>query len=213
MFDQRLDWSRKLLRVSGICMVLFFVINIILQLLPPHYSLVSQAVSDLAVGPFGWIMGLGLFISGLSILTFVAGAWTAVTPNNLSKTGLLLLAMWGIASLVLGFFPPDIIDAHGYPGTQMAFALSNTMHGKIHLVIASISFLSMVPGLLITSLYMGREPRLCHFRPWFILLSLAALIGLLLIDVVELRGIFGVMERAVSLMGFIWIALVARLLR
>ena len=33
--------------------VLYLVLDIIAQLLPPHYSFITQAESDLAVGPYG----------------------------------------------------------------------------------------------------------------------------------------------------------------
>jgi len=46
----------------------FVVLNIILQLSPAHYSLVSQAVSDLAVGRYGWAMDTGFFLCGASIV-------------------------------------------------------------------------------------------------------------------------------------------------
>jgi len=200
--------GRWLLRAAAWGLTGFILLTLLLQLAPPHYSLVSQAVSDLGVGPFGWLMAVGLSVSGLSILAFVAG--TILIARSRPWAGLLCLAIWGCAAFSIGFFPTDIIDAHGYPGTAAAFANSTTSHGRTHLTIAAISFLSMVVGLITATIGFRREPRLKSI--WLILLTLAVAVaaGLFLIDPIGVRGYFGLIERAVSTLGFGWVILVAR---
>jgi hypothetical membrane protein len=205
--------SRAILSAALLGLALFLALNVVLQLMPPHYSLVSQAVSDLAVGPYGWLMNIAFFLNGLSILTFLAGVFMATAPTIRPTMGLLILGVWGLASLAIAFFPPDIVDAHGYPGAAMAFQRSPTTHGKIHLVIASIVFPSMVLGLLVSSLGLAKDRRLCSLRTPGLLISGGALIGLFLIDPLGVRGFFGIMERSVFLLGLTWVVMVALRLR
>jgi hypothetical membrane protein len=189
----------------------FLGLNIVVQLLPPHYSMVSQAVSDLAVGPYGWVMDIAL--GGASILSFVSGAFMATSPKTRPLAGFLLLGVWGAASEAIAFVHPDIVDTNGYPGTLKAFAMSPSIHGKAHLAIAAVVFLSMVLGLITSSLHLGREPRLRASQRTARLIAAASFVGLLLTDELGRHGTYGLMERSVSLLGFAWLMVVARRLR
>ena len=53
-----------LLGTVMVCIVLSVLLEVIVQLLPPHYNPLSQSESDLAVGPYGFLW--------LSILSFEA---------------------------------------------------------------------------------------------------------------------------------------------
>jgi hypothetical protein len=211
--ERRNRWSRKMFSITILSLLFFLMLNIVLQLSPPHYSLVSQAVSDLAVGPLGWLMSTAFVLSGLSILIFVAGAFTATIRNTRSTIGFLLLGIWGMATFAIGFFPPDIVDARGYPGSAMAFRLSLSTHGKIHLILASIVFLSMTLGICVTSFGLAKEPQLRSLRVPALAISFSLLLGLFLIDPLGVRGFFGIMERSVSLLGFAWVVMIALRLR
>ena len=191
----------------------FLGLNIVVQLLPPHYSMVSQAVSDLAVGPYGWVMDIAFALGGASILAFVAGAFMATSQKTRPLAGFLLLGVWGAASEAIAFVHPDIVDANGYPGTLKAFAMTPSTHGKAHLAIAAVVFLSMVLGLVTSSRHLGREPRLRASQRTARLIAAAAFVGLLLTDELGRHGTYGLMERSVSLLGFAWLMVVARRLR
>lgn len=51
--------------VAIIGIVVYVVIDVIAQLLPPHYNAIIQAESDLAVGPYGFLMTINFVIRGL----------------------------------------------------------------------------------------------------------------------------------------------------
>lgn len=211
--DDRAIVAGKLLDAGTAGLALFLATNVVLQFMPPRYSWVTQAVSDLAVGPFGLAMGFALFISGLSVLAIVLGAIMATTRGTRPMAGLLLLGIWGACGVAISFFPTDIVDANGYPGSVLAFATSTTTHGKIHLTIASVSFLSMVLGLLTASIRFDRDPRLRRIRLPGLIISCGALVGLFLIDPLGTHSIFGLLERGVSLLGIAWVTMLARQLR
>ena len=205
--------TRTVLAAAMAGIAVFLALNIVVQLLPPHYSLVSQAVSDLAVGPYGWVMDIAFALGGASILAFVAGAFMATSPKTRPRAGFLLLGIWGTASEAVAFVHPDVVDANGYPGTLKAFAMSPSIHGKAHLAIAAVVFLSMVLGLVTSSRHLGREPRLRASQRTARLIAAAAFVGLLLTDELGRHGTYGLMERSVSLLGFAWLMVVARRLR
>ena len=52
-----------------VAIVVYVILDVIVQLLPPHYNPISQAESDLAVGPFGYIMAVNFLNQGLFVFT------------------------------------------------------------------------------------------------------------------------------------------------
>lgn len=211
--SSRSAWACRMLDTSVIGVAVFLFLCVALQTLPPHYSFVRQAISDLAVGPYGWIMAVAFLIGGVAVTVFVVGAFIATAPRERPTVGLVLLAVWGLASLAIAFFPTDIVDAGGYPGTAAAFARSTTRHGVAHLSIAAVAFPSMVLGLVASSLSLMRNPALRGIRIPTLVLSAVAVCGLFLIDPIGTNGPFGLVERGTSLAGYVWVIIVARALR
>lgn len=65
---------------------LYVVIDVITQLLPPHYNPISQAESNLAVGPYGY----------RSVYWFAKHQWNSRTP--LSRPGFAVDATCGYSA-------------------------------------------------------------------------------------------------------------------
>ena len=89
---ERLFW----IVVAGV--VLYVVLDIIVQLLPPHYNPITQAESDLAVGPYGYIMAINFVNRGLLSLIFLyafARTFGLDRENGRYKIGIYLLGVWG----------------------------------------------------------------------------------------------------------------------
>jgi hypothetical membrane protein len=110
---------------------LYVVLDAVAQVLPPHYSPIRQAESDLAVGPYGYIMAINFVNRGVLSLLFVFGFYKIVSVSSRQKfrAGLALLGIWGLGALILAVSPTDL------PGGPV------TIHGEIHLVTAAIAFI------------------------------------------------------------------------
>ena len=55
--------------IAGV--LLYVILDAIAHILPPHYSPIRDAESDLAVGPYGYIMTINFVNRGLLSLLFV----------------------------------------------------------------------------------------------------------------------------------------------
>ncbi len=86
--------------IVGIVLVVLLEVHV--QLLPPHYSPLSQSESDLAVGPYGFLMALGFAVGGMLLLLFIAGFVRAVPKEAQSRGGLILLGVAAITLLIGG---------------------------------------------------------------------------------------------------------------
>jgi hypothetical membrane protein len=148
--NSKLSRVRQLFIIVDVLIILYVVLDAIAQVLPPHYSPISQAESLLAVGPYGYIMTVNFLIRGLFSLLFVYALiqiLTVLGENWRSyKWGLYALGVWGIGALLLA----------GFPATGRTIG--------IHTIIAIIVFIAAPLGELSISLKLGRVKALASVR-------------------------------------------------
>lgn len=170
--------SRRRYSVALAGVVLYVVLDAIAQLLPPHYSPISQAESDLAVGPYGYIMTINFLNRGLLSLEFLFAilgtARLAGADPSKFRTGKILFGAWSVGALLLAVFPTDVP------------AMPVSWHGAIHVVVAILAFLGGAFGALSISLGMRRVKALEGVSRLAVPISLLAV----LLCLVELLGPF-----------------------
>jgi MFS family permease len=130
---------------------LYVILDAVAQSLPPYYSPISQAESDLAVGPYGYIMTLNFINRGILSLFFLFGivltVYSTDTANPRLRRGAYAFAVWSVGALLLAAFPTDV------PTTPVSW------HGAVHLLVAIAAFLGGAFGALYLSLGMvGSSP-------------------------------------------------------
>jgi hypothetical protein len=129
--------------------VLYVVLDVIAQLLPPHYSPISQAESDLAVGKFGFVMAINFLNRGVLSLLFILAFHRTLNLMKVDRsqfrTGSYLLGAWVVGALLLAVFPTDVQTA------------PISWHGAIHLVVAIIGFIAGGFGILVLSRKLGQN--------------------------------------------------------
>jgi hypothetical protein len=167
--------------------VLYTALDGVAQVLPPHYSPISQAESDLAVGPYGYIMTINFVNRGVLSLLFILGFAGALrlAGGRLGRYtgGVVLLGVWGICAFLLAGFPTDV------PSTPM------TWHGAIHMVVALVAFVAGALGTLWVSLRIRSDRALSGARTFAVPISIIAVISLVLLFGTLSAAIFGLVER------------------
>jgi hypothetical protein len=158
--EQRLSLL-ALLIICGI--VLYVILDVIAQLLPPHYNAISQAESDLAVGPYGFIMSINFVLRGLMALALLWVVNATLTKSSQSRTGSVLVGIWGVCSILLALFPTDLAGS------------KPTLHGFLHLVLALLAFICGAVGELVLSRSFAKDNR------WRSLSSIGTVIAVLAI--------------------------------
>lgn len=139
--DARRPWLVP--RLAGAALIgiaLYIILDFVAQLLPPHYSPIRQAESDLAVGPYGWVMTINFVVRGLLSLSLLGALAIALAPRRTPRAGigLALLGIWSVGAFLLAAFPTDLSGEH-------------TVHGKIHLAVAFVAFIAVALGEIIIS--------------------------------------------------------------
>ncbi len=194
--------ARAALTVTVVLIGLYVVLDGVAQLLPPHYNAISQAESDLAVGPYGYVMAANFVVRGVLSLAFLVGLSGATGLLARSRLGAALLAVWGVGAFVLAVSPTDVS------------ATETTTHGKVHLLVAFIAFLAAAVGELLLSRRFSEEPRLRPIESAATVLAALSLVALLFLfggTVVPylLHHVFGLLERVFLAFVLVWILVVS----
>lgn len=168
--------ARLLFACAVAGLVLYVILDAVAQSLPPHYSPVSQAESDLAVGPYGYIMTLNFINRGIFSLCFLFGLLLTIygpdTPGPRFRRGACAFAVWSVGALLLAAFPADV------PATTVSW------HGALHLLVAILAFVGGALGALYISMGMARSGTSARVRR--VAVPLASLVVALCL--VELLG-------------------------
>jgi Protein of unknown function (DUF998) len=148
--DSKLARVRQPFLIVETLIILYVVLDAIAQVLPPHYSPLSQAESLLAVGPYGYIMTVNFLNRGAFSLLFVYALIQTLTMLGENwrsyKLGLYAIAIWGVGALLLA----------GFPATGRTIGT--------HTIIAIVVLIVAPLGELSISLKLGRVKALAGAR-------------------------------------------------
>ncbi len=136
MSDRTGRWPtpvRLALAITVVGIAVYVGLDIVVQLLPPHYNPITQAESDLGVGPYGWLMDLNFAVRGTLSLALVYALYRVWPGVDRPRAGLALIGLWGAGAFVLATNPTDVSGPV-------------TVHGAIHDATAALAFLCVALG-------------------------------------------------------------------
>lgn len=117
--------ARWLAFIGGVVGPILFVLSFtVAGFLRPGYSLISQAVSDLGVGPMAWLVDVGAILLGIGMIA-LAVAFFQVTRAIMSPawrwTSAILVALPGIGYIVGSIFTeaPSTLLIHWLVGATL----------------------------------------------------------------------------------------------
>jgi hypothetical membrane protein len=206
----QLGRTRLLFAVTLAGIALYILLDALAQSLPPYYSPVSQPESDLAVGPYGFLMALNFVNRGGFSLCFLFALLLAANSGDTASPrfirGAKLFSVWSVGAMLLAVFPTDV------PPTPVSW------HGAVHLLVAVAAFLCGAFGALYLSLGMTGNRSLSPVRG--VALSLSVLASVL--SLVEVLGTLafpgpfasfgGLVERVFLGSVILWIGAVAAMM-
>jgi hypothetical membrane protein len=199
------DRARLLFAATIAGVAVYVVLDAVAQSLPPHYSPVSQAESDLAVGPYGYVMAVNFVNRGLLSLRFIFGLTQSLPSKREIRSGIVLLGVWSVGSLVLAAVPTDV-------GTPL------TLHGEVHLLVATLAFVSAAFGTLSISRAFDRDAALRGLGRYAMPLAALAVVfffvlygGTLVVPHLEAR-VGGLVERTFIGLVLLWMLVVSVLM-
>jgi len=174
-FIQGDDTVHEFLNIKLIAMIsligigYFVVIIIAMHKLRPDYNFRSRYISEYAVGKYGQLAASSFVIYGLSILGIYLCLQTIMPVNARSNIGLILMAIWGVAKVIAGFFNSDLKTE------QMS------RHGIVHSITANIGVVASVICTIFLSIGFALNERTQSIALVTLIIGLVALILVVLL--------------------------------
>jgi hypothetical membrane protein len=99
----------------------------------PGYHAWHHPMSNLALGPQGWVMTIAFVVLGAGLLCFAVGLRRFLNSGRGSIWGPILIAVVGVSLIGLAIFPTD--PGLGYPP---GVAATSTLHGFLHSLLSGV---------------------------------------------------------------------------
>ena len=117
---------------------IFYLMTAITESLNPDYNPLSETVSALAIGPYGWIETVSFFLLSFLVLVFTTRLYQAISRSVSARIGIFSYLLISLGLLLVGIFPT------GEPGAPETIntAIHNASAGGISVlfVIACFTF-------------------------------------------------------------------------
>lgn len=163
-FDRGRAVTKSLLGWGVVAGPFYLAVGLAQALLVPGFDLSQHALSQLLLGPLGWIQAANLVLSGLMVLAAALGFARAMGRPAGGWAG-VLLGVYGAGLVGAAIFPPDPI--RGFPPGAESVTTASTS-GLLHLAIGAIGFLSLAAAAIVVGRWFRREGRRTSARWSFI---------------------------------------------
>ena len=172
--------------------------------LRPGYDPRSTFISELSIGPRGWVQILNFIILGTLFLVFTWGVADEFREGKASKAGPILLAIIGFSFLVSG---PLVTDVAATPRDQMS------LHGILHGIFGALVFSLSPISCFVFWRRFRQDPNWQHLKGWILaagIITTAAVILLSASTKTQVKpNVFtpwnGLIQRMVIITYLIWI--------
>jgi len=162
------------------------------HVIQPDVDVVGSATSEYVHGTLGVLSQVAAFAVGVRALALAFAALKTAPASGRSRTGVVLLAVFGLAKVAQAFFP---IDAEG----------AATTSGELHNLLGNLAFFALpFAVVLLTSLLAGRATRRLTM-----LVTWAPVVATVLVLAGEPLGVFGLLQRLYLVVAALWFAVVS----
>jgi len=187
---------------------LFVAIFMLEGWLRPGYEPLKMYVSELSLGPRGWIQIVNFIVFGVLLLVFTRGVVAEFQSGKAARGGILLLRIIALCYLASG---PFVTDPASTARNQM------TLHGILHGIFGAIVF-TLMPISCFVFLRRFREDPKWQFLQWPTLaLGTISAAGVILLSVAtklpNTQNVFnewlGLIQRTAIVPFMIWLFIFA----
>ena len=208
---------QQLLLASAMAGLITFVVTFLVEgALRPDYRPWRHAVSQLSLGPFGWVNTIAILVAAASLLAFAAALRSALPTGTGSTWGPRLIGVAGGCFLLASICPDD--PGLGYPPDTPA---QQTLAGLIHGLVMTVAFGCLSAACFVMARRFAGDSAWRGWARYSTITGLVVATGYLATSVVtglDQAGVLnnapgGLLQRAMILSSFAWVVLLAVRLR
>lgn len=185
--------ARRLAPCGAVGALLFVAVFLVDGALHPDYDPVRDTVSELALGPGGWIQVTNFVVTGLLMVAFaVSLAWTLRSGRSYHWAP-RLFAAFGVGLVLSGIFVTDPVPSD-----------TTTTHGDLHLAAGLLVFGSLTAACFVVA---RRFPD--RRWAWYCRATGIAVPVLFLAMGAGPPAVMGLLQRASIIAGWSWVAVIS----
>ncbi len=181
---------------------LLFIVAFVLQdILQAGFHWQSRAVSEHALGSYGWIQIASFVVTGFLLIVFARGVAEAFRQSPGSRLGPFVLSITGACLLLSGPFVTD-------PAPVAAFSSAATLRGNIHAVLGAIAFTLMPLSCFLFYRAFRKDGAWRSLAGWTLAACIVIVLAIMLMKLAQLGlagNFLGLFQRVVLLAYFGWI--------
>jgi uncharacterized protein DUF998 len=149
--------ASALLLCGAIAGPLFILTVLIQDLTRTGFDPRVHLLSQLALGPWGWVQVANFTLAGALNLLYAAGLWSTEHRRRSGAVASVLLGVFGLSLILVGIFRTD--PAHGFP-PGAATPSQPTIPAVIHALGALLTFGSLAAAIeTLSQVHRGRGER------------------------------------------------------
>ena len=194
---------------------LYFIVFMVEGWLRPGYDATSMVISQLSLGPRGWIQTANFFVFGCSILLFSMSVALEFGAAWMARVGATLLMIIGISMVASAIFAIDPVGSVVLEPTRLV-PRQMSFHSKFHYVVGTMAFF-LAPFTCFCFLIGNgsiKDSAWKTFWRWSLALGVAMFVGVVLFKLTTLpsasnplRPWQGSIQRAMVTPFLVWLSL------
>jgi hypothetical protein len=195
--------------VAGMTASAFFVLVFLVEgWLRPGYQPSSMFVSELSLGPRGWVQIINFLVTGALLIVFARAAAPDLRGGRAGAAGPILLQIIGLSLMASGPFLTD-------PSAQLD---QRSVHGLVHDLFGAVVFSLMPVSCFVFYRRFRGDPAWRRLATWSLAAAVALVVGIAVLKVAQqpdsvLFAWKGLVQRAVLVAFMSWVFTVAAHLR
>jgi Protein of unknown function (DUF998) len=211
--------ARALTRLGAWCIVfgplVYFAVFMVEGWLRPGYDAISMVISQLSLGPRGWIQTANFFVFGFSILLFSISVALEFGAARMARIGATLLMIIGISMVASAIFAIDPVGSVVLEPTRLV-PRQMSFHSKFHYVVGTMAFFlaPLTSFCFLIGNGLMKDPAWKAFWRWSLALGIAMFVGMVLFKLTTLpsapnllRLWQGAIQRAMIVPFLAWLSL------
>lgn len=179
----------------------FVAVVLVLHLIREDINPAQHFLSEYAIGRHGALMASAFVGFGLGAICLAWGLYQYPAKDTRSKTGSILLTIFGVLTFLAAFFTTDPSGA------------AITSVGIVHIAAGLLSFIALMPAMILISRRLKNDPREKFSHRLLLVLSLIALVAFGAFVVLQGALNAGLLQRAFVGTCLLWLLLTAIELR
>ena len=197
---------KKVAGLAGMLGTTLFTLSFTINgFLRPDYSAVKDYISELAIGPQGWVQIVSFLFLGGSILVFSFGVRATFHSGRASRAAPVLFFIIGFSYMLSGLFVTD---------PQVMFDNQQTSHGIIHGIVGALVFSLSAACCFVLSRRFRVDEQWRSMSAISFIAAVAMTILIVLMKIGQLHtGLLhdwaGLVQRCCLMISYVWIFLLS----